>query len=306
MSTTSTPTRRPLAFATEDGVLAEVARLRRHGYQKTGNWSLPQIAWHLMIPIDAYLNPPASPDIQPTPEQAKMKAGFVDYIVANGKLPPHATTAPPSWTPPADAGDADVERLVIGMNKLKNYPHAMVEMSVIGPVPIAECRRVHLVHAAHHLSFLQPKNARRDVLRFKSPDQAIADVRALKKGHKQAGDWTLPQACWHLNVALGNTMRPGPHAESAPMTDELRRRLQGILNTGQLPQGVQAPATAAPPADAPESSIDTFIATLERWESYRGDFAPHRIFGKISDDEMCQLAMIHCAHHLSFFVPTGE
>jgi hypothetical protein len=306
MSTTSPPTRRPLSFATEDGVQAEVARQRRHGYEKTRNWSLPQIDWLLMIPIEAYLNPPSSPDVQPTPEQAKMKAGFVDYICANNKLPPQATTAPPSWTPPADASDADIERLVMGMNKLKNYPHAMVEMSVIGPVTIGECRRVHLVHAAHHLSFLQPKTKRRDVLRFNSPDQVIADVRNLKKGHKQAGDWTLPQACWHLNVAMGNTMRPGPHEQTVAMTEDLHRRLQGILKSGQLPQGVQAPPVANPPADAQESAIESFIATLERWKSYRGEFAPHRIFGKISDDEMRQLAMIHCAHHLSFFVPTGE
>src|SRR5207247_2619023 len=103
---TTGPKRRALSFATEDGVLAEVARLRRHSYRQNGNWTLAQIAWRLTIPLENFVNAPLSPDIKPTPEQAKLKAGFVDYIVANNKLPPHAMTAPPSWTPPADAGDA--------------------------------------------------------------------------------------------------------------------------------------------------------------------------------------------------------
>jgi hypothetical protein len=303
-TTAATSTRRPLAFATEDGVSAEVRRLRRGEYKQTGNWSLAQISWHLVIPLDQYLNPPASPDVKPTPEQQAMKARFVDYIVANNALPPFANTAPPAWTPPSTASDADVDRLIAGLQKLKNYPHELVEMGPIGPVPIAECRRVHLVHAAHHLSFLQPNIARREPLRFNSPDEAITDVRRLKRGHKQAGDWTLPQACWHLNVATSNAMRPPPYPEQT-VTDDIRHRLNRILSTGRMATGVQAPQIATPPADASDAHIEALIATLERFKLFTGEFAPHRIFGKLSNDDMRRLAMIHCAHHLSFFVPTG-
>src|SRR5439155_12435353 len=89
-ATAESPTRRVLSFASEDGVIAEVARLRRGGYRQVGNWSLPQIAWHLVIPLDQYLTPPASPDAQPTPEQRAMKERFVDFIVTHGELPPFA------------------------------------------------------------------------------------------------------------------------------------------------------------------------------------------------------------------------
>lgn len=149
------PARPNLKFANENEVLADVARLRR-GFTPHGNWTLAQIAWHVVIPLEQYLNSPQTPDAKPTPEQAAMQARFVDYIVETGHVPPHARTAPPSWTPPPTAGDGDIARLEAGLHKLKGYPHALVEMGPLGPVAIAKCRLVHLVHAAHHLSFLEP------------------------------------------------------------------------------------------------------------------------------------------------------
>ncbi len=146
---------RDLSFATEDQVIAEIARLQR-GYAKNGNWSLAQIAWHLVIPLERYLSPPADPSAKMTPQQLAMKERFVDVCVKTGKLPPHAMTAPPDWTPPPTANDSDIARFEAGLIKLKNYPHAMVEMGPIGPVTTAEYRRVILVHAAHHLNYLEP------------------------------------------------------------------------------------------------------------------------------------------------------
>ena len=98
-ATTATSKRRRLSFATEDAVLADVARLRRHGYRRHGNWSLPQIAWHLAIPLENYLTPLSSPDVKPTPEQAKLFSQI-------GRDPIWAAESPNGVLTPADVANA--------------------------------------------------------------------------------------------------------------------------------------------------------------------------------------------------------
>jgi hypothetical protein len=61
-----------------------------------------------------------------------------------------------------------------------------------------------------------------------------------------------------------------------------------------------------PPANVPESTIDDLIASLKQLKAYKGEIAPHRLFGHIPDAEARKLNLIHCAHHLSYLVPTGS
>jgi hypothetical protein len=147
--------------------------------------------------------------------------------------------------------------------------------------------------------------ATRRTLNYATVDDVIADVRRLRRGYAKAGRWSLAQACWHLNATTGFIMRPGPHPEPTPEQVAGRARLQAILDGGQLPSGIQAPETVTPPADAPESAADDFVATLERVKTFPGPFAPHRLFGRLSDDEARRLILLHAAHHLSHLVPTG-
>jgi hypothetical protein len=100
-------------------------------------------------------------------------------------------------------------------------------------------------------------------------------------------------------------MKPGPHP---PQTDEQKARqplLQHVLAmNGYLPDGIQAPDPMVPPADAPESAIDDLIASLKQLKAYKGKIAPHRLFGEIPDAEARRLNLIHCAHHLSYLIPS--
>lgn len=300
----STPARPGLKFASEDEVIADLARLRR-GFIKRGNWSLAQIAWHLAIPLDKHLHPPASPDAQPTAEQLEKQVRFVDYIIEHEKAPAFAANAPPAWVPPETADESDIARFEAGLERLKNYAHAIVEMGPLGPVSIDKCRRVHLMHIAHHLSFLEPAAKRREVLRFKSPDEVIADVSALRNGHQQAGNWNLAQMCRHLNTAMNRLMEPeDANSPAPPSTPELRQRVENILQSGKIPSGLQAPQRAVPPAICGDEEVDAFLATLGRFTAFAGPFSSHPRFGKLPDDEMRQLALIHCAHHLSYLTPS--
>jgi hypothetical protein len=147
--------------------------------------------------------------------------------------------------------------------------------------------------------------SRRDGLSFQNSDEIIADVQRLRRGYTQTGAWSLPAMCWHLETAIRLRMSPGPHPANTPAQDARREQFQQILATGQLPSGIEAPAPAIPPVNADDSSIDALITTIEKWKEYAGPIAPHRLFGNISDAEARRLNLIHCAHHLSYLVPTS-
>src|SRR5450432_4043655 len=128
---------RTLRFDTESEVLTEIARLRR-GYTQSGKWTLAQICWHVGLPIEKHLHPPEPADLQRTLEQEAIKQKFVDYIVAHRAPPPGAKDAPPSFIPPENAGEAQIDRYIELLDKLANYPHPRVMMGPIGPVSIDE------------------------------------------------------------------------------------------------------------------------------------------------------------------------
>jgi hypothetical protein len=294
--------RRDLHFKSEDEVIAELGWLRR-GYRQLGQWTLPQIAWHLSKPIELYLVAPEDFSAKPTPEQAQRQATFFERCHRPRGF--DGMTAPGPMTPPAECGEEDIDRYIAQLRRLKAYPHEVVEMGPVGPAPFAECRNAHLAHAAHHLSFLVPlAPSRRSWLKFQTVDDAIADVQNLRKGWVQtSGQWTLPQICWHLNMATQTVMAPGPQAPDTPEQVAARPRLKTILEEGRITAVPPAPQRAIPPADAGDEAIDAFLATLEKLKNFPGPFGPHRIFGTIPDDDMRRLALIHCAHHLGYLAP---
>lgn len=148
------PPPRELHFADEDAIIADVQALRR-GYEQRGDWTLPQICWHLAKIIGSNFDPPADPSAEQTPEQATRLQAFLARLATPGGS--SHWPAPPANQPPPDAGDADIDRFIEAMRRLKAYPHKKIVMGPLGPASIADCRRAHLLHAAHHLGFLIPR-----------------------------------------------------------------------------------------------------------------------------------------------------
>ena len=294
--------RRQLNFKSEDEVIAEVDRLRADPHVKRGNWSLPMTCRHLAVGLESILSPPASPT--PTPEQAQRKKGFVDVLLATGKPIP-GFQSPPHMVPPDDCGDADVNRLKGALLKLKRYHYDFVDFGPFGPVSTSEARRLTLIHAAHHLSHLDPKPARREGVSYRNEDEVIADVQKLRRGYVQSGAWSLPQMCAHLDKAVQFRMQPGPFAPDTPEQSQNKQRVPAILASGKLPEGIKAPESMLPPPDCGDESIDAFLATIETYKRFPGPTAPHRIFGALAEPDARRLNLIHCAHHLSYLTPTN-
>lgn len=148
-----------------------------------------------------------------------------------------------------------------------------------------------------------PTQPQRRYLNFGDIDQVIAEIRRLRKGYVKAGNWSLPQICWHLDAAIQARMQPGPFPPNTPEQDARRPAFEQVLATGRLPEGIVAPEPMVPPPDCGDAAIDACLQRLEQFKRFAGPIAPHRIFGHLKDDEARRLNLIHCAHHLGFLVP---
>jgi len=146
MSTTAT--RRNLDYPNVDAAIADVQSLRR-GYTQSGNWTLPQICWHLTTVLDRSSRPATEPA---TPEQQKMQP-VKEKILATGRLPGQID-APPTVVPPADCGEESVDAFIAALRRLAIYPEKTAVHRLWGPLTSSEFQRLSLIHCAHHLSHL--------------------------------------------------------------------------------------------------------------------------------------------------------
>jgi hypothetical protein len=145
----------------------------------------------------------------------------------------------------------------------------------------------------------------RRTLKFADADAVAAEVRRLGAGYTQAGNWSLPQVCWHLSKAIRFSMRPGPHPRVKTGVMQWVQ-LKAILAVGRIPAGVHAPDRITPANDTPESAVDEFFGTLEEMKQFNGEFAPHPMLGNVRHGSFVRLHLIHCAHHLGFLSPINR
>jgi hypothetical protein len=284
-----------------DEVIADVKRLRQ-GYEQAGAWTLPQVAYHLVYPID-HSKPNAQSGALTT--EQKHAQGFLDSIADNG-WPEARIEAGKAMLPPPNPDASVVEHLIEALQGLKKLSGTTIDAYIFGPVSADRLTRFFLAHAAHHLSFLLPTTQRRAGLRFADEAAVMQDVRWLEKGYAQNGNWTLAQVCWHLATTTLWSMRPGPFPPPTPEQRAARPKLDAILAGADLPTGLTAPEQFLPPSDCTDAEIDRLANALEAARVHPGPFAPHRIFGELNPDEARHLRMRHCAHHLSYLVPTEQ
>ena len=141
-------------------------------------------------------------------------------------------------------------------------------------------------------------------LNFNSEDEVIADVKRLRRGYTQAGAWSLPKMCAHLEKSVRYRMQPGPFPPNTQEQDARGAMFEQIMVSGRLPDAIEAPPTMLPPDDCRDEAVDVFLAVMEEFKRFPGPIAPHRLFGRLSDSDARRLNLIHCAHHLSYLTPT--
>jgi hypothetical protein len=83
--------------------------------------------------------------------------GMYEKYMATG-MPAGKPTMPDSVPPPGGDPAAAVARLRDAAARFKAHAGEIVPSPLFGPLTKEEATRLQLVHAAHHLSFLVPRN----------------------------------------------------------------------------------------------------------------------------------------------------
>jgi hypothetical protein len=150
----------------------------------------------------------------------------------------------------------------------------------------------------------------RRVVRFHELRDVVSEVERLLPGHRTLGRWTLAQICNHLAGALRCTVEGFPADLSVPWIVQQtagRVAFRVILATGWIIEGFKLPAKYLPAAELDAAQEAAALAkAIERFETSPTPLAPHFLFGPLTRQQWARYHCIHCAHHLSFVIPTLE
>ncbi len=151
--------RRELSLGSYDELLAEIERLQRGGYRRCGAWSLGQICRHLSYYFRGSLEGFAFR--LPWPVRRLIGRPLLKRMLRGAPRRSGGRTIPASVPPP----DVDEAAAVAELRALVLRLSDPARTTPLHPSPLFdrltadEWRRLHLSHAAHHLSFLFPPDA---------------------------------------------------------------------------------------------------------------------------------------------------
>lgn len=148
--------RRSLALNDFDALAGEAERLGETGYEKVGRWNLAQACEHLAIvmegSLDGFAFPPAS-----WFWRRVLGPVLIRVTVWTDWMPEGLPCPDPSFAPGGRMTDTEaVARFRRACQRVRDWPGEFHAHPILGRIKPAHWKRIHLVHARHHLSFLLP------------------------------------------------------------------------------------------------------------------------------------------------------
>jgi hypothetical protein len=149
--------RRPLDFQSLDQLTAELVRLRDSGYTQAGNWTLGQISDHLAIFFRGSLDGFS----QRVPWLIRITVGkLILRSIFKNRGMREGVKVPQSFLPGDPRDDArSVDELLALIDRFRDHPGDYHPSPLFGHLTRQQWTELHLIHAAHHLSFLTPEGA---------------------------------------------------------------------------------------------------------------------------------------------------
>lgn len=155
------PSRRILRFNSLDEVVTDVENLRARGYEKAGNWNLAQAAGHLAnwlgYPVNGFPKPGCVVGSILGLMRATVGKKLLRQILKSGSMRPGGQTMPESVPPATEDEAGAVAKLKEAVRRFKEHPGEYHPSPLFGQLTRDEALELQLVHCAHHLSFLIPK-----------------------------------------------------------------------------------------------------------------------------------------------------
>lgn len=164
MATTATRTdqRRPLDFRDFDAVLADLDRLTSRGHDRLGHWDLARTCGHLAdwmtYPLDGYPKPPLPVRAILAVLRATVMPGKLRKVLETRTMPRGAPTIPETIPPPGTDEAGAVARLRDTIARFRDHKGPYQPSPMFGDMSREDCRQLQLIHCAHHLSLLKPRD----------------------------------------------------------------------------------------------------------------------------------------------------
>lgn len=144
--------RRSLDFHSFDKVIADLDRLQT-GYEKGGNWSLGQVCNHLGIFVRGSLDGFTTPR---PPWLLRLIGPLLVRRMLKKRAMPVGIKVPAHFQPKDGTEDArEVQDLKDLLQRFDQH-RGPVHPSPLAKMSYDTWRDLHLIHCAHHLSFLHP------------------------------------------------------------------------------------------------------------------------------------------------------
>ena len=144
-------------------------------------------------------------------------------------------------------------------------------------------------------------------LRFDTFEDVIADVISLRAGgYQRLGKWSLEQMCFHLGRPIPQPLKSVPSTPTPVMQPAVLDRFQYYVDHGHPAPGFTAPPGSEPPEIVEPGTIDDLFIRLRSAQVFTGDYVDLGTRGAIPIELYRPFILAHCAHHLSFLIPTAR
>ncbi len=156
------PAKRKLKFNDYGELLTEVNSLLENGYTRHANWTLGQTCGHLAdwmrFPMDGYPKIPLL--MRPIIWVMKLTVvpGMKKKILTEGMqggMPTAPETVPKSEELSDQQGVAKLQAVV---ERIERYNGELQPSPLFGPMDRETWQKVNLIHAEHHLGYLEPNS----------------------------------------------------------------------------------------------------------------------------------------------------
>lgn len=148
-------TRRKLDFHSGDEVIAEINRLRKDGYTKTKNWNLTQICEHLNATMAGGMD--GFGFRLPWILRATILKWMFARILRTRKMtsgPTIKRLKPTTESGPDD--DSIVDGCIETIHRASSFNGPLEDYPFLNDFKVDDWQQFMWMHAAHHLSFLEP------------------------------------------------------------------------------------------------------------------------------------------------------
>ncbi|TWT43331.1 DUF1569 domain-containing protein [Botrimarina hoheduenensis] len=149
--------RRPLDLRTLDDVRDEIIRLRDHGYTARGKWNLAQICAHVSETIRIGIDG----DEPRLPWILRKIFGVVFKIVLRTRTMMSGAPTVPRLTPPELPTDdpAVIDRCLATLAEARDFAGPLPPYPLMDGITLAKWKDLMVIHAQHHLRFLEPQRS---------------------------------------------------------------------------------------------------------------------------------------------------